>query len=61
MLVVVSVGILPFGMTFAAGAMLYVDVEELIPETVRSGTTGVAALGLIGGFAVMTALDSAFG
>jgi ZIP family zinc transporter len=61
MLVVVSAGILPYGMAFAAGAMLYVVVEELIPETVRSGTTDVATLGFIGGFAVMMALDNAFG
>jgi ZIP family zinc transporter len=60
-LVVVSAGILPYGMAFAAGAMLYVVVEELIPETVRSGTTDVATLGFIAGFAVMMALDNAFG
>jgi ZIP family zinc transporter len=61
LLVVGSAGILPYGMAFAAGAMLYVVVEELIPETVRSGTTDVATLGFIGGFAVMMALDNAFG
>jgi ZIP family zinc transporter len=60
-LVVASAGILPYGMAFAAGAMLFVVVEELIPETVRSGTTDVATLGFIGGFAVMMALDNAFG
>ncbi len=59
-LAVVSSGILPYGMAFAAGAMLYVVVEELIPETVRSGTTDVATLGFIVGFAVMMALDNAF-
>ena len=61
LLVAISAGILPYGMAFAAGAMLYVVVEELIPETVRSGTTDVATLGFIGGFAVMMALDNAFG
>lgn len=60
-LVVLSASILPFGMAFAAGAMLYVVVEELIPETVRSGTTDVATLGFIGGFALMMALDNALG
>lgn len=60
-LVLVSAAVLPYGMAFAAGAMLYVVVEELIPETVRSGTTDVATLGFIVGFAVMMALDNALG
>lgn len=60
-LVLVSGAFLPYGMAAAAGAMLYVVVEELIPETVRSGTTDVATLGFIGGFAVMMALDNALG
>ena len=60
-LVLASGAFLPFGMAFAAGAMLYVVVEELIPETVRSGTTDVATLGFIGGFAVMMVLDNALG
>jgi ZIP family zinc transporter len=50
---------LPYAMAFAAGAMLYVVVEELIPETVRSGTTDVATVGFLGGFAIMMALDTA--
>jgi len=36
-------------------------VEELIPETVRSGSTDVATLGFIVGFAIMMALDNALG
>jgi ZIP family zinc transporter len=60
-LVLVSAAVLPYGMAFAAGAMLYVVVEELIPETVRSGTTDVATLGFLGGFAVMMTLDNALG
>lgn len=52
---------LPYGMAAAAGAMLYVVVEELIPETVRSGNADVATLGFIGGFAVMMALDNGLG
>jgi ZIP family zinc transporter len=60
-LVLVSSAVLPYGMAFAAGAMLYVVVEELIPETVRSGTTDIATLGFLGGFAVMMALDNALG
>jgi ZIP family zinc transporter len=48
-------------MAAAAGAMLYVVVEELIPETVRSGTTDIATLGFIIGFTVMMSLDNALG
>jgi ZIP family zinc transporter len=50
--------ILPYAMGFAAGAMLYVVVEELLPETERSGNTDVATLGFIGGFALMMMLDT---
>jgi ZIP family zinc transporter len=60
-LVLVSSAFLPYGMALAAGAMLYVVVEELIPETVRSGTTDIATLGFIGGFTVMMVLDNALG
>jgi ZIP family zinc transporter len=60
-LVLASSAFLPLGMAAAAGAMLYVVVEELIPETVRSGTIDVATLGFIVGFAVMMALDNALG
>jgi ZIP family zinc transporter len=49
---------LPYTMGFAAGAMIYVVVEELVPETVRSGNTDVATLGFIGGFALMMVLDT---
>jgi ZIP family zinc transporter len=59
LLVVTAGWILPYAMAGAAGAMIYVVVEELIPETVRSGTIDVATLGFIGGFAVMMALDNA--
>ena len=40
--------------------MLYVVVEELIPETVRSGPTDVATVGFLGGFTIMMAVDTAF-
>lgn len=60
-LVLTSAAFLPYGMAAAAGAMLYVVVEELIPETVRSGAIDVATLGFIVGFAVMMALDNALG
>jgi ZIP family zinc transporter len=60
-LVLMSAAWLPYGMAAAAGAMLYVVVEELLPETERSGATDIATLGFIGGFAVMMALDNALG
>jgi ZIP family zinc transporter len=60
-LVLASAAFLPYGMAAAGGAMLYVVVEELIPETVRSGTPDVATLGFIGGFTVMMALDNGLG
>jgi ZIP family zinc transporter len=60
-LVLASSAFLPYGMAAAAGAMLYVVVEELIPETVRNGTPDVATLGFIAGFTVMMALDNALG
>ncbi len=48
-------------MAFAAGAMLYVEVEELLPVTVRRGHIVVATLGFLGGFTVMMAPDNVFG
>jgi ZIP family zinc transporter len=60
-LALVSSAFLPCGMAAAAGAMLYVVVEELIPETVRSGEVNVATLGFILGFTIMMSLDNALG
>ncbi len=53
--------ILPFALSFAAGAMIFVVVEEVIPETQRDKYTDVAVLGFIGGFLVMMILDVALG
>jgi ZIP family zinc transporter len=53
--------VLPFALAFAAGAMIYVVVEEVIPETQRDKYTDVAVLGFIGGFVVMMILDVALG
>ncbi|HEY8399572.1 MAG TPA: ZIP family metal transporter [Flavihumibacter sp.] len=53
--------VLPFALAFAAGAMIYVVVEEVIPETQRDKYTDVAVLGFIGGFVVMMVLDVALG
>lgn len=52
---------LPYALAFAAGAMIYVVVEELIPESQRHGNTDLATLGTMGGFTVMMILDVALG
>jgi ZIP family zinc transporter len=53
--------ILPYALAFAAGAMIYVVVEELIPESQLAKNTDIATLGAMGGFAVMMTLDVALG
>ena len=53
--------ILPYALAFAAGAMIFVVVEEVIPETQLDKYTDVATLGFIGGFIVMMTLDVALG
>jgi len=53
--------ILPYALAFAAGAMIYVVVEEVIPETQQDRHTDIATLGFIGGFIVMMVLDVALG
>ena len=53
--------LLPFALAFAAGAMIYVVIEEVIPETQRDKYTDVAALGFIAGFIIMMCLDVGLG
>lgn len=53
--------LLPYALAFAAGAMIFVVVEEVIPETQQDKNTDIATLGLIGGFIVMMTLDVALG
>jgi len=45
----------------AAGAMIFVVVEELIPESQRGGNTDLATMGTMAGFTVMMILDVGFG
>ena len=53
--------ILPYALAFAAGAMIFVVVEEVIPETQLDKNTDIATLGFIGGFIIMMILDVALG
>jgi ZIP family zinc transporter len=51
--------ILPYALAFAAGAMIFVVVEEVIPESQSGGHPDAATMGAMGGFAVMMVLDVA--
>ena len=53
--------ILPYALSFAAGAMIYVVIEELIPESQMMKTTKIATIGAMIGFSVMMMLDVALG
>jgi ZIP family zinc transporter len=53
--------VLPYALSFAAGAMIFVVVEELIPESQADGNTDIATTGAMSGFVVMMILDVAFG
>ena len=53
--------LLPYALSFAAGAMIFVVVEEVIPESQRSGHTDLATAGTILGFLVMMILDVGLG
>lgn len=53
--------LLPYALSFAAGAMIYVVVEELIPESQQGGNTDLATLATLVGFTIMMILDVALG
>lgn len=53
--------LLPYALAFAAGAMVFVVIEEVIPEAQASGNADAASLGAVGGFVVMMILDVALG
>jgi ZIP family zinc transporter len=53
--------LLPYALSFAAGAMIFVVVEEVIPESQRHHHTDLATMGAMVGFAVMMLLDVALG
>ena len=52
---------LPYFLSFAAGAMLYVVIEELIPESQAGEHTNIGTIGAAVGFALMMVLDVALG
>ena len=58
--VIIAQPILPYALAFAAGAMIFVVIEELVPEAQRGGNTDLATMGGMVGFAVMMLLDVAF-
>jgi ZIP family zinc transporter len=53
--------LLPFALAFAAGAMIFVVVEEVIPESLRNGFEGMATGGFLAGFLIMMVLDVGLG
>ena len=55
------VPILPYILAFAAGAMVYVVVEELIPESQAGEHTNIGTIGVALGFVIMMILDVALG
>ncbi len=59
--VIAAKPILPYALAFAAGAMIFVVVEEVIPESQSSGNGDAATMGTILGFGVMMTLDVALG
>jgi ZIP family zinc transporter len=56
-----AAAMLPWGLAFAAGAMLFVISHEIIPETHRNGNERVATIGLISGFVLMMLFDTLLG
>ncbi|NJO69408.1 MAG: ZIP family metal transporter [Bacteroidetes bacterium] len=60
-LVIILTPILPYALSFAAGAMIFVVAEELIPESQTGNETDLSTIGVMVGFAVMMLLDVALG
>lgn len=60
LMVEVMQNLLPYALGFAAGAMIFITVEELIPESQKKGNSDIATAGLIIGFTLMMILDVAF-
>ncbi|MCE5202273.1 MAG: ZIP family metal transporter [Synergistaceae bacterium] len=61
LLVQIARPLLPYALSFAAGAMIFVVVEEVVPESQSSGHGDLATMGVLVGFALMMVLDVALG
>ena len=59
--VIVSTAIMPYALAFAAGAMIFIVIEEIIPQSQRYGKKDLVTLTTIVGFVLMMILDVAFG
>ena len=59
--VVYMTPVLPYALAFAAGAMIFVVVEELVPEAHRGKNGDIATMGVMFGFTIMMVLDVALG
>lgn len=60
-LIGLSAGLLPLALAAAAGAMLFVIVNDVVPESQQNGNGTWASVALVGGFVLMTVLDTALG
>jgi len=60
-IVTIAAPVLPWALSFAAGAMIFVVLEEVVPEAHRNGQSDEAAIGAVLGFAIMMALDVGLG
>lgn len=61
LLVQIARPVLPYALAFAAGAMIFIVVEEVVPESHSSGNGDAATMGVMLGFAIMMVLDVALG
>jgi len=61
LLVITMTPLLPYALSFAAGAMIFVVIEELIPESQQGNETDISSIGAMLGFTVMMVLDVALG
>jgi ZIP family zinc transporter len=58
--ITVAIGLLPYGLAFAAGAMVFVVGDEMVPESHAGGNARLATWGIIIGFFIMMTLDNIF-